>query len=149
MGRAPWDKVLELALPTGFALRWCQPGDEKHWRQIHLAEDRYNEIRSDLFQRQFGADEALLRERQCYLVTARGQVIGTGTAWYDNFEGARFWRAHWMAIVPEFQGRGLAKPLLRAICRRLRELGHDRAYLSTSSARLPPSGCICASVSCR
>ena len=41
-----------------------------------------------------------------------------------------------MAILPEFQGRGLGKALLATICRRLRELGHERAYLHTSAARM-------------
>jgi GNAT superfamily N-acetyltransferase len=35
------------------------------------------------------------------------------------------------------QGRGLAKPLMSIVCRRLRELGHERAYLTTSTARIP------------
>jgi ribosomal protein S18 acetylase RimI-like enzyme len=46
-------------------------------------------------------------------------------------------RVHWVAILPAFQGRGLAKPLLTAVCLRLRELGHTSAYLSTSAARIP------------
>ena len=45
---------------------------------------------------------------------------------------------YWTHAVPAFyQGRGLAKPLLTALCHRLRQLGHDRAYLSTAAARLP------------
>jgi GNAT superfamily N-acetyltransferase len=138
MVRVSLDSVPEFALPAGFSLRWYQPGDEENWRQIHLAADCYNKITPELFQHQFGTDERLLRDRQCYLLDPRSEVIGTGTAWFnDNFEGVRFGRVHWMAIVPEFQGRGLAKSLMTVICRRLRELGHDRAYLSTSSARRP------------
>src|SRR5207248_4802613 len=80
----------------------------------------------------------LLVERQCYLLNAFGQAIGTGTAWFnDNFEGKSFGRVHWLAILPEFQGRGLGKPLLTAICSRLRDLGHERAYLTTSTQRIP------------
>jgi ribosomal protein S18 acetylase RimI-like enzyme len=72
------------------------------------------------------------------LLAPDGQAIGTATAWFkDNFEGRRFGRVHWVAIVPEYQGRGLAKPLMSTICRRLQELGHDCAYLTTSTARLP------------
>ena len=80
----------------------------------------------------------MLNQRQLYLLEESGQVIGTGTAWFnDNFQGQRFGRIHWVALLPERQGRGLAKPLMSALCRRLRELGHTRAYLSTSSARVP------------
>jgi GNAT superfamily N-acetyltransferase len=137
MARANLDNVPEFALSAGFTLRWYQPSDEEQWLRIHLEADRYNEITPELFERQFGTDERLLRERQCYLLDARGHAIGTATAWFnDNLEGAKFGRVHWMAILPDYQGRGLAKLLMIAICRRLRELGHDRAYLSTSTARL-------------
>jgi GNAT superfamily N-acetyltransferase len=42
-----------------------------------------------------------------------------------------------VAIRPEHQGQGLAKPLLSRVCRRLHELGHSRAYLTTSTSRVP------------
>jgi GNAT superfamily N-acetyltransferase len=35
------------------------------------------------------------------------------------------------------QGKGLANPLMSIICHRLRELGHSRFYLTTSTARIP------------
>jgi len=138
MTRANLDNLPEFALPSGFVLRWYRPGDEAHWLRIHLFADHFNTITPELFQKLFGSDEQNLRDRQCYLLAPTGQVIGTGTAWFnDNFEGARWGRVHWVAIVPEFQGQGLGKCLLSAVCRQLRELGHERAYLSTSTARVP------------
>jgi ribosomal protein S18 acetylase RimI-like enzyme len=127
-----------VPLPAGFQLRGYQEGDQEIWRQIHLAADRFNEIPPSLFAQQFGSEATMLNQRQLYLLEESGQVIGTGTAWFnDNFQGQRFGRIHWVALLPERQGRGLAKPLMSALCRRLRELGHTRAYLSTSSARVP------------
>ena len=157
MTRPNLDQVPEFALPSGFALRWYQPGDEAHWLKIHLAADPLHKLTPELFSDQFGLpterglqsastqkrrsgiNSALqnLRERQCYLLDPRREVIGTGTAWFNNnFEGARWGRVHWMAISPAFRVRGLGKALMSAVCRRLRELGHERAYLSTSTARL-------------
>ena len=46
-------------------------------------------------------------------------------------------KLHGGAIEPRYQGRGLSKPLTAAVCRRLVELGHDRAYLTTSTLRIP------------
>lgn len=48
----------------------------------------------------------------------------------------RLMRVHWVAIAPCAQGRGLAKPLMTNICRRLRDLGHQRAYLTTAPERI-------------
>jgi GNAT superfamily N-acetyltransferase len=136
MSRANLERVPEFALPAGFALRGYQPGDELHWLRIQAAADRYNKISPALFDRQFGSDKNLLSARQCYLLAPAGNAIGTGTAWWDDaFQGGRWGRVHWLAMAPEFQGHGLAKPLMTWVCRQLRELGHDRAYLSTSTAR--------------
>ena len=138
MVRTNLDNVPEFVLPAGFVLRWYQPGDEADWLRIHLAADHYNEITPTLFHQQFSLDENLLRERQCYLLDPHGKVIGMAAAWFNNnFEGERCGRVHWVAILPEQQGKGLSRPIMTATCRRLRELGHDRAYLSTSTARLP------------
>jgi GNAT superfamily N-acetyltransferase len=137
MTRANLNDLQAFALPDSFSLRWYRPGDEAHWMRIQLAADHFNQFTPKLFRAQFGLDEILLSQRQCYLLNPLAEVVGTGTAWFnDDFEGARWGRVHWMAIAPEFQGRGFGSALLTAICQRLRELGHKRAYLTTSTARV-------------
>jgi GNAT superfamily N-acetyltransferase len=138
MFRESLDDLPVPRLPPHFSLRWYQPGDEAHWVQIHLQADQINPITLPLFAEQFGSNAALLSQRQCYLLGQEALPIGTGTAWFKHdFEDGSWGRVHWLAILPAYQGRGLAKPLLSAICQRLRELGHPRAYLTTSSLRLP------------
>lgn len=130
--------IPRVELAGGFTLRLYQPGDESQWLRIHLAADRLQPVTPDLFKIQFGSNPQLLAYRQFYLQAPDGVVIGTATAWFnDDFEGRRFGRIHWVAILPEYQGRGLSRPLLSATCHRLRELGHDCAYLTTSTARVP------------
>ena len=147
----------EHALPVGYSVRWYQPGDERAWLAIHTAADTHNQITSELYARAFCSAEDLLNERQCFLLDANSRAIGTATAWFpesewgipkpgsgqgnevftiSDFKRASWGRVHWVAVVPEQQGRGLAKPLMTVICRRLRELGHTRAYLTTSSVRI-------------
>jgi len=131
------DNIPAFALAAGFSWRWYRPGDETHWLRIHRFADPESEITADLFARRFGSDSNLLAQRQCYLQDTRGDLIGTATAWFDDdFLGARFGRIHYVAIVPGFQGRGLSRPLMSVVCQRLRELGHDRAYLATSTTRI-------------
>ena len=127
--------------PPGFSVRAFAPGDEAHWLRIQAAADRFNEITPALFRREFGADVASLRARQRYLVAPDGVPIGTATAWFGvDPHGRAAGRLHWVAIVPAYQGRGLARSLLADACARLRDLGHDRAYLTTSSRRAAAIG---------
>lgn len=124
------------ALPKGFTLRRFRRGDEANWTAILHAADHLNAITPGRFRRQFGTDDRLLEQRQFYLVAPSGAAIGTATAWFDeHFEGGGWGRVHWVALVPGWQGRGLSRPLLRAVCERLGELGHVRAFLRTEAGR--------------
>ncbi|MGP8329948.1 MAG: GNAT family N-acetyltransferase [Methanosarcinaceae archaeon] len=125
-------------LPPDFELKWYEPGDEQRWIDIHLASEKHIKIDAALFQREFNQDEKALAQRQCFLLDAKGKALGTATAWFDNdYYGQPFGRIHWVAIIPEMQGKGLAKPLMTTVCTRLSELGHERVYLATSTARIP------------
>jgi GNAT superfamily N-acetyltransferase len=123
-------------LPPPFTLRPFQPGDIQTWIRIESAADPYQTATAELFDRQFGGDVAMLTERQLYLCNGTGEAIGTATAWFDPTNPVPNWgRIHWVAILPAWQGQGLAKPLLSAACARLRALGHSRAYLRTETVR--------------
>jgi GNAT superfamily N-acetyltransferase len=138
MVRDHLEDIPRFDLPKGFSLRGFRQGDQTLWRDIHVAADRSNKITLELFIAQFGGDAALLADRQYYLLAAEGSAIGTATAWFDPDRGGLpYGRIHWVAILPEWQGRGLAKPLMSFVCLRMRELGHERAYLTTSTARIP------------
>jgi GNAT superfamily N-acetyltransferase len=127
-------------LPEPYTIRPYQAGDETAWLDIQAATDRYNPITPELFGAQFGSDPKLLADRQFYLCDETTRPIGTATAWFGQGAWQGWGRLHWVAIVPAHQGRGLAKPLMTVTCRRLRELGHRRAYLTTATARIPAIG---------
>lgn len=128
----------EVQPPPGYVLRWFRPGDAAHWLRIHHDADPFNEITPVLFTREFGTDFKQLAHCQCYLQDAAGRVIGTGTAWSaPERPGGPWGRVFWLAIMRHCQGLGLSKPLLAAVCHRLRERGFDRACVVTSTGRLP------------
>lgn len=138
MVRRTLTNLPEAAPPAGWSVRWYQPGDEGTWLRIQLAAERQHAITPELFRQQFGHDESSLTERQCFLLTPDRNAVGTATAWFDDaFEGARWGRVHWVAIGPEHQGRGLGGALMTAVCQRLHELGHERAFLRTAANRVP------------
>ena len=126
------------ALPEGFAIRPYAPGDELAWVRIQSAADAYNVIVASLFRAQFGDDTLELARRLFMLEDAAGRAIGTAAAWFGGARrGPEAGRVHWVAIHPAHQGRGLAKPLMSRVCLALRDLGHESAFLTTSTARVP------------
>jgi GNAT superfamily N-acetyltransferase len=130
------EDIPQFSIPPGFSARWFRDGDEGIWRDIQSAAEKYFEIRPDLFAEEFGPDVSVLSERMCFLYDNQQRPIGTTTAWFDNdYNGLPHGRVHWVAIIPEMQGKGLSKPLMTIVCNRLRELGHERAYLTTSTVR--------------
>ncbi len=137
MTRPDLEGLPEFALPADFRIDPYAPGAERDWLAIHHRSDRYNTFTEETFAHQFGEDEATLRQRQFYLRAPGGARIGTATAWFDHDSPLGDGQVHWVAILPEWQGRGLAKPLLSRVCTRLRDLGHRRAFLKTASARIP------------
>jgi GNAT superfamily N-acetyltransferase len=128
--------IPQFPVPSGYSVRWFQNGDEGVWQQIQSAAEKHFEITPDLFAKEFGSDTPLLDERMCFLCDHLQHPIGTATAWFNNdYNGLPYGRVHWVALVPEMQGKGLSKPLMTIICNRLRELEHERAYLTTSTVR--------------
>jgi ribosomal protein S18 acetylase RimI-like enzyme len=126
----------DALLPPPFRLRWYRPGDAEAWVEIHRQADPYNDASAALFRREFGDDHRPeLPARQCYAVDADGKPVGTITAWFGAAE-TDLGRVHWLAVLPACRRQGIGRALLTTACRRLRQLGHRRAYLRTSTARL-------------
>ena len=137
MIREELSSIPNYDLPPSFSCKWYTLGDEQDWVKIQQSADRYNHIDLNLFKQQFEDDPQTLAQRQCFILNAQEQPIGTATAWFDlNYRGQEYGRVHWVAIIPEMQGQGLAKPLMSLTCQRLCELGHNRAYLTTAPERI-------------
>jgi GNAT superfamily N-acetyltransferase len=137
MVRRNLDKLPNYPVPRPYKVRLFQPGDERAFNDIWLAADCFGQAHADLFQGEFGKNLTAVPERMFFLLDGAGKPVGTATAWFnDNFEGQRWGVVHWVAIRPELQGKGLAKPLMSAVMAKLKALGHDRAFLITQTVRL-------------
>ncbi len=137
MVRDSLEGLPDFPLPAPYTIRGYQPGDVATWVKVHREAERYHDISEALFHREFGRDEGLLAQRQLFLCDGAGAAIGTATAWFhDDYRGLPHGRIHWVAIAERMQGRGLGRPLIAALCRRLVELGHARAYLTTETVRV-------------
>jgi GNAT superfamily N-acetyltransferase len=137
MSRENLRSIPDHPLPEPYSIRWYRPGDERDWTRIWQAAEKYSTITPEVFQREFGTDADVLARRMCFVCDVGGKAIGTSTAWFDNdYHHRVYGRIHWVAIVPQLQGKGLGKAMLSATCQRMVELGHDRCYLVTQSPRL-------------
>lgn len=138
MWRPTLDGVPPIGVSAGYQLAWYRSGDARHWVEIHQQADPGNNPSLGLYSAQFGEDESELARRQYFLRTNAGATIGTATAWFDiDARGNSLGVVHWVAILPEFQGKGLAKVLTSAILLRMRQLGHSKVYLTTHEERFP------------
>ncbi len=137
MIREHLDDILDCPLPAGYSIRWYRPGDGDVWLRIQLLADEYTKVTPGLFKEEFGTDVKVLSERQCFLCDGDDNAIGTASAWFGNLDGESLGRIHWVAILPERQGKGLAEPLLAAVCNKLKSLGHSKTYLTTQTCRIP------------
>ena len=150
MIREAMDDLPNYPLPRGYRIRTYRPGDCRVWSDIVAAADP--QLQSEgLFDREFGQHVAALADRCFFLIHDETGPIGTVTAWQRPFPTRRnaqifavlrrLWRSgewglvHWTAIRPEFQGRGLSKPLLSVAMRRIQQ-SHRRCFLNTSADRL-------------
>ena len=137
MIRPNMDNIPVYPLPDSYSIRAYTPGDENSWVELQSRTDKFNKIDIDLFHKSFGYDTEILSKRILFLLNPHGKIIGTASAWFnDDYHGEKYGRIHWVAIHPDYQGKGLSKPLLSAACKKLVSLGHCKTYLTTSSARI-------------
>jgi GNAT superfamily N-acetyltransferase len=139
MVREDLENIPDCPLPSGYRLRTFQRGEERIWAEVQTRAGNFESVEKALeqFDKEF-RDSLEEFERRCLFLVHEesGQVIGSTTAWLDpNFHGKDHGRIHWVAIVPEFQGRGLAKPMLAEAMRLLRRW-HERACLGTHTGCL-------------
>ena len=133
MIRNHMENIPQFPIPEGFAIRNYRRNEGHIWTRIQKAAEPYINIDGGLFEREFNRDLLAMEDRSFYLTTDTGEEIGTITAWWqDNGWG----QIHWVAIHPDYQGRGLSKPMMSVAMARLKQ-SHARCFLGTSTNRIP------------
>lgn len=124
-------------LPAGYAIVHYRPGMEKAWAAIETAAGEFDDPAAALnrFQTEFLPHAAELADRCLFIVDPQGSPVATTTAWYGSQLGReRQPRLHWVAVMPDHQGRGLARALIGAALQVYRQLGEDGdVYLTTQT----------------
>jgi ribosomal protein S18 acetylase RimI-like enzyme len=121
-----------LPLPPGYSIRTFRTGDEETWARIETLAGEFADEGAALqrFHSEFHGYEADLKQRCFFLQNPEGEAIGTIMAWYGEYEGRRIGRIHWVGIIPDYQGKKLAKPLLTYALSQMSKY-HQEAYLTT------------------
>lgn len=135
MVRDHMDHLPFFSCPPGYTIRpFKRTHDERIWAMIETKAGEFpsQEKALERFEAEFGAFLDEMEDRCFLLEESGGQAIGTATAWTGDLEGERRGRVHWVGIVPEYQGRALAKPLLSAVMTRLAR-DAQKVYLTTQT----------------
>ena len=133
MIRKNMENIPQFPIPEGFAIRNYRRNEGYIWTRIQKAAEPYMNIDDGLFTREFKRDFLAMEDRSFYLTTDTGEEIGTITAWWQD-DG--WGQIHWVAIHPDYQGRGLSKPMMSVAMARLKQ-SHERCFLGTSTGRIP------------
>jgi ribosomal protein S18 acetylase RimI-like enzyme len=127
MYRPNMDSIISYSLPPGYSIQLYKPNsdDDQKWAEIATAagEFRSTQQAQELFQKDFLNDKNnhLLPERLYFLVTSEGRYIGHAMAWLDEVDGEEQGGLCWVAIIPEYQGKKLAKPLVSTVLKKISE----------------------------
>jgi ribosomal protein S18 acetylase RimI-like enzyme len=109
------------------------------WTAAQRDAEPFLTIGDDLFAREFGGDPDAIPVRCLFAVdTETGEVVGASSAWHGGDPRARgrdWGRIHWVVVRPAYQRRGIARALVVECLYVLKALGHERAYLATSTGR--------------
>jgi GNAT superfamily N-acetyltransferase len=124
-------------LPPGYAFRPFSSSDAETWVRVQAeANAGLLPIDMDTFRTDFGGHEDLLTERSWFVTGPDQTEVASIAAWWrDTSEGPQG-LIHWVAVLPQCQGKGIGKAIMT---RAMEWLAHeyDSAYLNTSSPRIP------------
>ena len=121
-------------LPEGFSFEFYKEGYEKFWADIIYGSGlkaSFDEA-FEIFEKEFLPKRKLLPKLCLFVKDDTGRVVSTASLWQGTDFGEPRFRIHWVATLPEFQGKGIAKAVLSKLLDVYKELGHgDWIYLVT------------------
>ena len=75
----------------------------------------------------------LLSKRIYFLVNSDGVYIGTASAGIDHIDGKEVGSLWWVSIIPEYQGKRLAKPMVSYVLQNIAEYSNT-CYLDSQTS---------------
>ncbi|CAF1363280.1 unnamed protein product [Rotaria sordida] len=138
MFRPNMDSISLYSLPPGYSIELYKPNsnDDQKWSEILVATSEFRTIQQshELFTKNFlnHKDSYLLPERLYFLVNSEGRYIGTAMSWLDKLDGEEQGHLEWVSIIPEYQGKKLAKPLVSIVLKKIAEYS-NKCFLDSQT----------------
>lgn len=126
----------EYKLPPGFRFKFYQEGNEQDWIDIHISTGEFTdeELASVHFHEFYDDFIDELSVRCVFIVDEKtGERVGTATISRCENDHGYDAVVDWVAIKKEYQGKGLAKPLISKFMKIARDNGHKKLLLHTQT----------------
>lgn len=103
--------IRSFNLPEGFCFTYFKEGDEASWSEIESRVGEFDTPREalDYFTQEYMHYSTELKKRCLFIENPDGKKVATSTAWWSRRNRKSIPSLHWIAVIPEFQGKGLAK----------------------------------------
>lgn len=130
-------EVRELSLPKGFEIRSFSPGlDEEAWCTVRNAafstlKGSETAVTPEMVTKMPSESDYL--EGGMMILYENEQPVGVVRGSDDEYEDAPIMNIGPLAILPEYQGRGLGRVLLRAAIKYSKEKGYKRCVLCVNA----------------
>lgn len=128
----PW-----IELPQGYRFVFYKPGDRDAWIDIEKSAREFINYEQGMvsWNKYYENRQEELPVRMVFIENSAGEKVATATAFYDIYgrdQSGDGW-LHWVAVRREYQGKGLAKPLIAYVMNVMRELGYKHAKIPTQT----------------
>lgn len=135
--RSTLEEVSEYRLPEGYHFVFYQKGDRDAWIEIEKSakEFRSYEQGMESWKKYYGGKDSELSGRMVFVENDAGEKVATATAFYDIYgrdKSGAGW-LHWVAVRRDYQGKGLAKPLIAHTLAVMKALGYTHAKIPTQT----------------
>ncbi len=133
----PLGDLRDCPMPGGCRIVSYADGDRDAWIDIEKSAREFASREDGLaaWERYYGGREEDLKGRMFFAENARGEKIATATAWHDirkEDDGVNA-MLHWVAVRRDMQGKGISKPLILYVLRRMAALGYTRVVVPTQT----------------
>jgi ribosomal protein S18 acetylase RimI-like enzyme len=126
----------DINLPEGYSFKMYEPGFENYWAETEteVLEYKTKEEAIEYFKKELIPYQEQLKKRMVFIMNQEGVAVANACAWYINYKGRHQAHVHFVAVRPDYQGRGLGKAIFAKILTifSIYEAGED-IYLHTQT----------------